>query len=186
MKLLLNYLYKSCIYAVVWYLRLCLFATCGAQPLRIHLVAHSHDDAGWLKTVDQYYTGSEQQIQKAGVEYVIDSVVQCLGEHQDRTFSFGEIAFFSRWWERQTTDTQSKVWLCICHCMASCCSKIQFNCLWRRHCKGLVHAGHTRVFTRSHTSHTILRHMFRFSFLLCLTCIDSLYCRSKTWSAEAS
>jgi alpha-mannosidase len=31
--------------------------------LTVHLVPHSHDDVGWLKTVDQYYLGSNNSIQ---------------------------------------------------------------------------------------------------------------------------
>ena len=34
--------------------------------LNVHLICHSHDDVGWLKTVDQYYYGANNSIQHAG------------------------------------------------------------------------------------------------------------------------
>ena len=65
--------------------------TCGYRScpnstdgvINVHLVPHSHDDTGWLKTVDQYYVGSNramfggiQENQRVGVQYVLDSVVK--------------------------------------------------------------------------------------------------------------
>ena len=31
----------------------------NGEHLYVHLIPHSHDDVGWLKTPDEYFTGSE-------------------------------------------------------------------------------------------------------------------------------
>jgi lysosomal alpha-mannosidase len=77
--------------------------------LNVHIVAHTHDDVGWLKTVDQYFYGARNYIQHAGVQYIIDSVIRALDANPDRRFIYVEIGFFWRWWNQQTEDTQNKV-----------------------------------------------------------------------------
>ncbi|KAL4481724.1 hypothetical protein ABPG74_007813 [Tetrahymena malaccensis] len=67
--------------------------------LYIHLIPHSHDDVGWLKTVDQYYYGSENLVQKGGVQYTIDSVVDELLKNSTRKFVQVETAYLYRWWK---------------------------------------------------------------------------------------
>ncbi|XP_022885754.1 alpha-mannosidase-like isoform X2 [Olea europaea var. sylvestris] len=77
--------------------------------LNVHLVPHSHDDVGWLKTVDQYYVGSNNSIQGACVENILDSVVMSLRRDPNRKFAFAEMAFFDRWWKRQNPEIQEDV-----------------------------------------------------------------------------
>ncbi|KAK4846372.1 hypothetical protein QYF36_016462 [Acer negundo] len=52
--------------------------------INVHLVAHTHDDVGWLKTVDQYYVGSNNSIQGACVQNVLDSIVPALLADKNR------------------------------------------------------------------------------------------------------
>uniref|UniRef100_A0AAY4F0T7 Lysosomal alpha-mannosidase n=1 Tax=Denticeps clupeoides TaxID=299321 RepID=A0AAY4F0T7_9TELE len=75
----------------------------GTQPsmLNVHLVPHTHDDVGWLKTVDQYYYGDRNDIQHAGVQYILDSVVEQLQKDPARRFIYVETGFFYRWWRQQ-------------------------------------------------------------------------------------
>uniref|UniRef100_A0A7N0VN25 Glycoside hydrolase family 38 N-terminal domain-containing protein n=1 Tax=Kalanchoe fedtschenkoi TaxID=63787 RepID=A0A7N0VN25_KALFE len=66
-------------------------ATIVPGKLNVHLVPHSHDDVGWLKTVDQYYVGANNSIRGACVQNVLDSVVSALLEDKNRKFIYVEI-----------------------------------------------------------------------------------------------
>ena len=88
---------------------LALVAAVEAEPLNVHIVPHTHDDVGWLKTVDQYYSGTNRSIDPAGVKYILDTVVQELQRDTRRTFIYVEIAFFARWWNEQSATTKEVV-----------------------------------------------------------------------------
>ena len=75
--------------------------------LNVHLVCHTHDDVGWLKTLDQYFYGSHEDIYKAGVQYIIDSVVDHLQKNPNRTYTYVEMAFFSKWWDQASADQRA-------------------------------------------------------------------------------
>jgi alpha-mannosidase len=75
----------------------------------VHVAPHSHDDVGWLKTVDEYFDGSRRDIQFTNVEVELTAVMHALLENPARTFSEVEMKFFSMWWEKQTADMKEKV-----------------------------------------------------------------------------
>jgi lysosomal alpha-mannosidase len=51
------------------------------EVLTVHLIPHSHDDVGWIKTVDEYFYGANLKLRSGGVQYTIDTVVSELTEH---------------------------------------------------------------------------------------------------------
>ncbi|KAL6905806.1 hypothetical protein ACP4OV_003407 [Aristida adscensionis] len=81
----------------------------AAAAVTVHLVPHSHDDVGWLKTMDQYYVGSNNSIQGACVMNTLDSVVDALAADAARKFVVVEQAFFQRWWAEKSPKIQSLV-----------------------------------------------------------------------------
>ncbi|KAH7851253.1 hypothetical protein Vadar_009081 [Vaccinium darrowii] len=77
--------------------------------INVHLVPHSHDDVGWLKTVDQYYVGANNSIRGACVQNILDSAISALLDDKNRKFIYVEMAFFQRWWRQQSEALKLKV-----------------------------------------------------------------------------
>ena len=55
--------------------------------LYVHLCPHSHDDVGWLKTVDEYFTGAKMHIQEADVDSIITTVMDELIRDPKKRFT---------------------------------------------------------------------------------------------------
>ena len=45
------------------------------KKITVHMVPHSHDDAGWVKTVDEYYTGANSNSAHVSTRNILDTVV---------------------------------------------------------------------------------------------------------------
>jgi alpha-mannosidase len=84
-------------------------ATRKEGAINVHLVPHTHNDVGWLKNVDEYYVGARQDIQKAAVQDIINSVIHALAWNPDRKFIYVEQAFFQRFWDDTDTRTAELV-----------------------------------------------------------------------------
>ena len=76
--------------------------------INVHLVPHSHDDAGWLKTVDQYYFGEKSRIQLASIHDTLDTVVEELVKDPTRKFTQVETGYMWRWWTEQDDVVRNK------------------------------------------------------------------------------
>ena len=69
--------------------------------VNVHLIPHSHDDVGWVKTKQEYYDTS--------VRNIYDSVFDAMVENEKRRFVASEMAFFEMWWHEQNKSVQQKV-----------------------------------------------------------------------------
>ncbi|BFZ17312.1 hypothetical protein BsWGS_20353 [Bradybaena similaris] len=82
----------------------CGYGSCNAEKpgmINVHLVPHTHDDVGWIVTVDQYYYRQ--------VQFILDGVIAELQADPSKRFIYVEIAFFSRWFNEQSDATRHVV-----------------------------------------------------------------------------
>ena len=70
---------------------------------------NSHDDVGWLKTVDQYYLGEKDIIQMANVQHIIESVIKELALDPKKRYIQVETAFFWRYWVQQDDEMKAMI-----------------------------------------------------------------------------
>ena len=61
-------------------------------------MAHTHDDTGWLVTVDQYYVDI--------IQWIFYSMIPALQANPSHKFTYVEMAFFWRWWNNQDDNTK--------------------------------------------------------------------------------
>lgn len=83
----------------------CGYASCpsayNSSQLHLHIIAHSHDDVGWLEKADSYASNNANPI--------LSAVTEALLRNFDRKFVQVEMYYFSRWWQRQSLDVQEVV-----------------------------------------------------------------------------
>lgn len=92
--------------------QICGYESCNPVKegmLNVHLVPHSHDDVGWLKTVNQYYYGTYSYIQQAAVHSILETASQSLLADPQRRFIFVEMAFMNQWWNDKTDYKKRQV-----------------------------------------------------------------------------
>lgn len=70
-------------------------------PLRVIVMPHSHNDPGWLQTMEGYFATSTKQI--------ITNMVNKLTEHSNMTFIWTEMTFLSMWWETAEPHLRTKL-----------------------------------------------------------------------------
>jgi alpha-mannosidase len=82
----------------------------AVSSLNVHLICHTHNDVGWIKTVDQYFSGLyATKYRHDYVNVILDTVILELTKSKNRKFIYVEQAYFQLWWTRQTNITKAIV-----------------------------------------------------------------------------
>jgi lysosomal alpha-mannosidase len=71
------------------------FSVIKAEIINVHIVPHTHDDAGWLYTMDEYYYGNNNM--RKCVKCILDNMLISLAENDKRKFTYVEMSFFEKW-----------------------------------------------------------------------------------------
>ncbi|KAF5399825.1 Alpha-mannosidase [Paragonimus heterotremus] len=83
------------------------------HALNVHFVPHTHDDVGWLETVDRYYV--------TRVKNILDTTIDVLLNNDTYRFTYVEMAYFHMWWNKQSPELRARV-----HQELVCGGRLQF------------------------------------------------------------
>ena len=75
--------------------------TSQQRTINVHVVPHSHMDAGWLLTYEGYYS--------AKVSRILQNVVTSLKNSHERTYTLGDISFFKHFYDKLTAEKKDEV-----------------------------------------------------------------------------
>jgi len=70
-------------------------------PLKVIVMPHSHNDPGWLKTIDGYFATATKSI--------ITNIVDKLTINKNMTFIWTEMSYLSLWWDGASSAQKSKM-----------------------------------------------------------------------------
>ena len=75
------------------------------------MIAHSHDDVGWKKTMDEYFMGSNVVDYERGKEVIdiLDTLIPELEKDPKRRFTCAEIKFFTMWYNQLKQNDKDRL-----------------------------------------------------------------------------
>ena len=69
------------------------------ETVYVHVVPHSHDDVGWVWTIDEYYSGTQNN-EGLSVKQTINAIIEALLLDPKRKFTYVEMKYFQMWYSR--------------------------------------------------------------------------------------
>lgn len=75
-----------------------------SDKIFVHLIPHSHMDAGWLQTENEYFWGGNKC-----VKCIFDNVLSCLKNNFKRKFTVSDIFFFNKWYNTKNESDKADV-----------------------------------------------------------------------------